>query len=104
MAETISLIILIFQIEKAEKKNRLRLKAELETVLTTKSSSEWTQELNKISVPAGPVLSIPEILNHKQIRDRGLLAQLENIPGLEKDIEVLKTAVLFDGEHLEFRE
>ena len=45
------------------KKNRLRLKAELETVLTTKSSSEWTQELNKISVPAGPVLSIPEILN-----------------------------------------
>ena len=83
------------------KKNRLRLKAELETVLTTKLSSEWTQELNKISVPAGPVLSIPEILNHKQITDRGLLAQLENIPGLEKDIEVLKTAVLFDGEHLE---
>ena len=29
-----------------------------------------------------------------------MLAQLENIPGLEKDIEVLKTAVLFDGEHL----
>jgi formyl-CoA transferase len=89
-----------FSNRESRKKNRLRLKAELETVLTTKSSSEWTQELNKISVPAGPVLSIPEILNHKQIRDRGLLAQLENIPGLEKDIEVLKTAVLFDGEHL----
>ena len=29
-----------------------------------------------------------------------MLAQLEKIPGLEKDIEVLKTAVLFDGEHL----
>jgi formyl-CoA transferase len=90
-----------FSNRESRKKNRLRLKAELETVLTTKSSSEWTQELNKISVPAGPVLSIPEILNHKQIRDRGLLAQLENIPGLEKDIEVLKTAVLFDGEHLD---
>lgn len=89
-----------FSNRESRKKNRLRLKAELETVLTTKSSSEWTQELNKISVPAGPVLSIPEILNHKQITDRGLLAQLENIPGLEKDIEVLKTAVLFDGEHL----
>lgn len=89
-----------FSNRESRKKNRLRLKAELETVLTTKSSSEWTQELNKISVPAGPVLSIPEILNHKQITNRGLLAQLENIPGLEKDIEVLKTAVLFDGEHL----
>ena len=90
-----------FSNRESRKKNRLRLKAELETVLTTKLSSEWIQELNKISVPAGPVLNIPEILNHKQITDRGLLAQLENIPGLEKDIEVLKTAVLFDGEHLE---
>ena len=30
----------------------------------------------------------------------GLLENLENIPGLEKNIDVLKTAALFDGKHL----
>ena len=79
------------------KKNRLRLKAELETILTTKLVKEWVDELNEISVPAGPVLSIPEILRHSQITERGLLETLKNIPGLEKNIDILKTAVLFDG-------
>lgn len=81
------------------KKNRLRLKAELETILTTKLVKEWVEELNKISVPAGPVLSIPEVLSHPQITKRGILTTLENIPGVEKSIDVLKAAVLFDGDH-----
>ena len=85
------------------KKNRLRLKAELETILTTRNVNEWVEDLNRISVPAGPVLSIPEILNHPQITERGLLASLENINGLEKDIEVLKTAAIFDGSHLDIK-
>ena len=49
------------------------------------------------------MLSIPEILNHPQITERGLLASLENINGLEKDIEVLKTAAIFDGSHLDIK-
>jgi len=92
-----------FSNRESRKKNRLRLKAELETVLTTRSVNEWVEDLNRISVPAGPVLSIPEILNHPQITKRGLLASLENINGLEKDIEVLKTAAVFDGSHLDIK-
>tara|TARA_Y100000389_G_scaffold41093_1_gene35720 strand:- start:5713 stop:6903 length:1191 start_codon:yes stop_codon:yes gene_type:complete len=88
-----------FSNREMRKKNRLRLKAELETILTTKLVEEWVEELNKISVPAGPVLSIPEILDHPQITKRGLLTTLENIPGVEKSIDVLKAAVLFDGDH-----
>jgi len=88
-----------FSNREMRKKNRLRLKAELETILTTKLVKEWVEELNKISVPAGPVLSIPEILGHPQITKRGLLTTLENIPGVEKSIDVLKAAVLFDGDH-----
>lgn len=82
------------------KKNRFRLKAELETVLTTRPAEKWIEELNQKSVPAGPVLTIPEILNHPQITKRGLLENLEDIPGLEKNIDVLKTAALFNGKHL----
>jgi len=83
------------------KKNRLRLKAELETVLTTRSAEEWIEELNQIGVPAGPVLSIPEVLNHPQISDRGLIANLNNIPNVEDGIEILKTAAIFNGQHLD---
>jgi len=89
-----------FSNREKRKKNRLRLKAELETVLTTRPAEKWIEELNQKSVPAGPVLTIPEILNHPQITKRGLLENLENIPGLEKNIDVLKTAALFDGKHL----
>mgnify|MGYP000972641890 FL=1 len=88
-----------FSNREMRKKNRLRLKAELETILTTKLVKEWVEELNKISVPAGPVLSIPEVLSHPQITKRGILTTLENIPGVEKSIDVLKAAVLFDGDH-----
>jgi len=83
------------------KKNRLRLKAELETVLTTRSVEEWIKELNQIGVPAGPVLSIPEVLNHPQIADRGLIANLNNISNVEDSIEILKTAAIFNGQHLD---
>ncbi|MDA9034632.1 CoA transferase [Hyphomicrobiales bacterium] len=89
-----------FSNREKRKKNRFRLKAELETVLTTRPAEKWIEELNQKSVPAGPVLTIPEILNHPQITKRGLLENLENIPGLEKNIDVLKTAALFDGKHL----
>ena len=84
------------------KKNRLRLKAELETILTTKLVEEWVEELNKISVPAGPVLSIPEVLNHPQITKRGILTTLENIPGVEKSIDVLKAAQIVSEEGIGF--
>ena len=89
-----------FSNREKRKKNRFRLKAELETVLTTRPAEKWIEELNQKSVPAGPVLTRPEILNHPQITKRGLLENLENIPGLEKNIDVLKTAALFDGKHL----
>ena len=89
-----------FSNREKRKKNRFRLKAELETVLTTRPAEKWIEELNQKSVPAGPILTIPEILNHPQITKRGLLENLENIPGLEKNIDVLKTAALFDGKHL----
>ncbi len=83
------------------KKNRFRLKAELETVLTTRSTEEWVEELNQIGVPAGPVLSIPEVLDHPQITERGLIANLDNIPDVKGNIEILKTAAIFNGRHLD---
>ena len=46
-----------FSNREKRKKNRFRLKAELETVLTTRPAEKWIEELNQKSVPAGPVLN-----------------------------------------------
>ena len=83
------------------KENRFRLKAEIETVLTKKPAKKWIEELNKKGVPAGPVLSIPEILKHPQILDRGLILEIDNTQNLEKKIKILKSAIIFDGKHPE---
>tara|TARA_B100001142_G_C14284495_1_gene636291 strand:+ start:79 stop:1269 length:1191 start_codon:yes stop_codon:yes gene_type:complete len=81
------------------KENRFRLKAEIETVLTKRQAKKWIEELNKIGVPAGPVLSIPEILEHPQILDRGLISEIESTINLVKKIKILKSAIIFDGKH-----
>ena len=79
------------------KVNRLRLKAELETVLTTRTAQDWVDGLNKIGVPAGPVLCVPQILAHPQIADRGLIAQFADATGVGRDIALLRTGFAIDG-------
>ncbi len=56
------------------KRNRHRLRAELESVLRTRPAAAWVEELNGLGVPSGPVLTVPQILNEPQVRDRGLIA------------------------------
>jgi formyl-CoA transferase len=81
----------------SRKANRLRLKAELETVLTTRPARDWARELNRIGVPAGPVLTVPEALAHPQVAGRGLLARFEDVPGVDRAVEVLRTGLKIDG-------
>jgi crotonobetainyl-CoA:carnitine CoA-transferase CaiB-like acyl-CoA transferase len=78
------------------KRNRLALKAELETVLKTRPARDWARELNAIGVPAGAVLSVPEVLDMPQIADRGFLKHYNNVPGVGRDIDVVTTGVKLD--------
>ena len=59
------------------KQNRHALRAALETVLRQRGSADWTAELNALGVPTGPVLSIPQVLEEEQIRDPGMVAQVQ---------------------------
>lgn len=77
--------------------NRLKLRAELETVLVTRPAREWARELNAIGVPAGAVFTVPEILAHPQVADRGMLADFEEVPGVGRDIRVVRTGFKVDG-------
>jgi crotonobetainyl-CoA:carnitine CoA-transferase CaiB-like acyl-CoA transferase len=79
------------------KRNRRALKAELEAVLRTRSARDWAQELNAIGVPAGAVLSVPDVLQTPQIADRGFLKHYSDVPGVGRDIDVVTTGVKLDG-------
>jgi crotonobetainyl-CoA:carnitine CoA-transferase CaiB-like acyl-CoA transferase len=79
------------------KRNRLRLRAELETVLTTRPAEAWADELNAIGVPAGAVMSVPDILAHPQITTRDLLARFDGTPGVDRPIDVMRIGALIDG-------
>ena len=80
------------------KKHRYELIAELEPYLKNKSALEWEVELTAIGVPAGVVMTVPEILAHPHIAHRGLLAEFENVQGLEQSISVMRTGFQSNGQ------
>lgn len=86
-----------FATREDRKRNRLRLRAELETVLVTRPGRDWVQELNAIGVPAGPVMDVASILQHPVIAERGLLATFPDAPGVGRDISVVRTGIKMDG-------
>ncbi|SMP14096.1 CaiB/BaiF CoA transferase family protein [Shimia sagamensis] len=86
-----------FASRESRKVNRLALKAELEAVLKTRPARDWAKELNTIGVPAGAVLTVPEVLDMPQITDRGFLHRFPDVPGVGRDIEVVTTGIKMDG-------
>ena len=87
-----------FATREDRKTNRLALKAEIEEALASRPARDWAKELNKIGVPAGAVLTVPEVLEMPQIAERGFLARFEDVPGVDRDIDVVRTGVKLDGE------
>jgi crotonobetainyl-CoA:carnitine CoA-transferase CaiB-like acyl-CoA transferase len=71
------------------KKRRPELKAELESALAEKSAREWSALLNQYGVPAGEVLSIPEVLEHPQLSERRFIKHFQ-AAGIERDIAVVR--------------
>ena len=79
------------------KRNRLALRAELELVLRTRPAGDWANEFNQIGVPAGAVLSVPEVLANPQISERGFLRTYADVPGVGRDIQAVTTGIKLDG-------
>jgi CoA:oxalate CoA-transferase len=73
------------------KKFRPELKAEMEVALATKPAKEWSLLLNEHGVPAGEVLSIPEVLKHPQIISRKLVKKFPSAPGVEREIALVRS-------------
>jgi CoA:oxalate CoA-transferase len=72
-----------FAAREARKQHRLELKRLVEAGLSTRGAAEWESLMSAAGVPAGQVLSVPEILDHPQVRDRGFIREFEHVPGLD---------------------
>ncbi|MFM8680972.1 MAG: CaiB/BaiF CoA transferase family protein [Alphaproteobacteria bacterium] len=73
------------------KRHRAELKAEIEAALAADSAASWARRLNEADVPAGEVLGVPEILAHAQVASRGLVHGFAAVPGIGRDIAVVRT-------------
>ena len=72
------------------KANRYLLKAELEPALAARSAADWSELLNAAGVPAGEVLSVPEVLAHPQVVERGLVKRFADVPGVGREVAVVR--------------
>jgi CoA:oxalate CoA-transferase len=72
------------------KLNRYELKIEIEEALARQSATEWARELNGHGVPAGEVLSVPEVLEHPQVIERGLIKRFPRAPGVDREVAVVR--------------
>ncbi len=73
----------------ARKKNRAALTGEIEARLQAKSAADWETAFNKIGIPAGRVLSVPEALALPNTKHRKLLRDIDGIKGLDRPITVM---------------
>ncbi len=77
---------------------RSELKAALEEALAARGSEEWWTLLNEAGVPAGPVYSVPQALEHPQVAGRGMVGRFADVPGVGRDIRVVRTGFKLDGQ------
>lgn len=86
-----------FNTRKERLENRNLLSALLEDVLVTNTAGHWVEKLNAVGVPAGEVLTVPQVLELPQIAGRGMLASFDDVPGADRDIRILRTGIKMDG-------
>ncbi|MDA0923726.1 MAG: CaiB/BaiF CoA-transferase family protein [Proteobacteria bacterium] len=86
-----------FATREDRKLNRHRLRAELETVLTTRPAEIWAEELATIGVPAGAVMGVPAILAHPQITGRDFIGRFDAVPGVGRPVDLVRLGAMIDG-------
>jgi len=78
-------------------KNRDVLEPFIVDALLKRPASEWEVLFEKASVPAGPILTVPEVLDHPQIKSRNLLKKFTNAHDAGRDIAVMRPGYALAG-------
>ncbi|RWA64559.1 CoA transferase [Mesorhizobium sp.] len=80
------------------KQNRAALKTLIEEALAGAPAAAWEEELNRAGVPAGRVLTIPEVLEERQVTERGMATRFADVQGMDKPLTVVRGGFMVDGD------
>ncbi|MGX1789919.1 CaiB/BaiF CoA transferase family protein [Bosea sp. NPDC055332] len=86
-----------FSEREARKHHRGELKNLIEGALASAPAADWEDRLNQAGVPAGRVLSIPQVLQEKQVTSRNMTTHFETGAG-DRPLTVIRGGFLVDGE------
>lgn len=86
-----------FAERETRKRNRAALKVEIEDALAGAPAAAWEEMLNRAGVPAGRVLTIPQVLAEPQVLERQVTANFDDVAGLDKPLTVLRGGFMVDG-------
>ena len=73
-----------FSERQSRKRHRAELNLEIEQALAARSAAEWETLMIAAGVPAGQVLSIPQILAHPHIEARGFIKRFDAPDGTQR--------------------
>ncbi|MBC9175573.1 CaiB/BaiF CoA transferase family protein [Pseudoroseomonas ludipueritiae] len=73
-----------FAARQARKVNRAALTEAVEAALAARGAAEWEALLVAAGVPAGRVLSVPEVMQQPQLRDRGFVTEFQTEEGAQR--------------------
>lgn len=87
-----------FAERETRKQNRIALKALIEDALASGSAAAWEETFNRAGVPAGRVLTIPQILQERQVIERDMTARFPAVSGMDQPLTVVRGGFMVDGE------
>jgi len=78
------------------KLHRAALTIEIEAGLADRSALEWEALLNRLGIPAGRVLTVPQALENPQVKQRNLLQQFD-VQGLDHPVTLTRAGFKMQG-------
>ncbi|WP_192259133.1 CaiB/BaiF CoA transferase family protein [Mesorhizobium caraganae] len=87
-----------FAERETRKQNRAALKALIETALASGSAAAWEEKFNRAGVPAGRVLTIPQVLGERQVTERDMTTRFQGLPGMDQPLTVVRGGFMVDGQ------
>ncbi|PDQ17812.1 CoA transferase [Mesorhizobium sanjuanii] len=86
-----------FAERETRKRNRAVLKVLIEDALASAPAAAWEEKLNRAGVPAGRVLTIPQVLEEQQVTLRDMTTRFDGVPGMDRPLTVVRGGFMVDG-------
>ena len=67
-----------YQDNAARSRNRVELKQKLNAIFATRGKMEWTLDLVKLGLPAGPIFTLDQVFEDQHVNETGIVEEVEH--------------------------